>query len=72
MTATAAVQAVRHRSETVATLAWITGYAVPLLIRGASGGAGAATHLRRVTLDHAAAVAADPSMSAGRRGGHRL
>jgi len=40
VTAAAAVQAVRHRSETVATLAWITGYAVPLLIHSAGTGGG--------------------------------
>lgn len=32
VTVAAAVQAIRHESETIATLAWITGYAVPLLI----------------------------------------
>ncbi|MEA3400157.1 MAG: DUF2339 domain-containing protein [Armatimonadota bacterium] len=40
VTVAAAVQAVRHESETVATLAWITGYAVPLLIGGGEGGGG--------------------------------
>ncbi|MFO7946493.1 MAG: DUF2339 domain-containing protein, partial [Armatimonadota bacterium] len=34
VTVATAAQAIRHKSETVATLAWITGYAVPLLISG--------------------------------------
>ena len=37
VTVAAAAQAIRHRSETVATFAWITGYAVPILIGGGSG-----------------------------------
>ncbi|MGD8240440.1 MAG: DUF2339 domain-containing protein, partial [Armatimonadota bacterium] len=42
VTVAAACQAVRHESETVATFAWIAGYAVPLLIRASSGGGSAA------------------------------
>lgn len=37
VTVATAAQAIRHKSETVATLAWITGYAIPLLIRSGSG-----------------------------------
>ncbi len=39
VTVVAAAQAIRHESETVATFAWVTGYAVPLLIGGGAGGA---------------------------------
>ncbi len=37
VTVFAAAQAIRHKSETVATFAWITGYAVPFLIGSGSG-----------------------------------
>ncbi len=37
VTFAAAAQAIRHQSETVATFAWVTGYAVPLLIGDGSG-----------------------------------
>ena len=40
VTVVAGAQAMRHQSETVATFAWITGYAVPLLIGGGAGGPG--------------------------------